>query len=58
MYKTMNMKKCISILMTTFAVSLSAPAQTWQPADPDATPEAKQLFTRLQNIQSLSLIHI
>lgn len=26
-------------------------AQTWQPADPDATPEAKQLFERLQKIQ-------
>ena len=30
----MNMKKSISILMAAFAVSLSVPAQTWQPADP------------------------
>ena len=28
----MNMKKSISILMAAFAVSLSVPAQTWQPA--------------------------
>ena len=43
----MNMKKSISILMAAFAVSLSVSAQTWQPADPDATPDAKQLFPRL-----------
>ena len=53
----MNMKKSISILMAAFAVSLSVPAQTWQPADPDATPEAKQLFTRLLNIQSKGIMY-
>lgn len=40
----MNMKKSISILMAVFIVSLSVSAQTWQPADPDATPEAKTTF--------------
>lgn len=43
--------------MAAFAVSLSVPAQTWQPADPDATPEAKQLFTRLLNIQSKGIMY-
>ena len=51
------MKKSISILSAAFAVSLSVPAQTWQPADPDATPEAKQLFTRLLNIQSKGIMY-
>lgn len=53
----MNMKKSISILMAVFIVSLSVSAQTWQPADPDATPEAKQLFTRLLNIQSKGIMY-
>lgn len=42
------------LLSTVFAVCVCAGlwAQTaWQPADPDATPEAKQLFARLVNIQ-------
>ncbi len=30
---------------------ISAFAQTWQVSDPEATPEAKQLFERLQKIQ-------
>ena len=53
----MNMKKSTSILMAVFIVSLSVSAQTWQPADPDATPEAKQLFTRLLNIQSKGIMY-
>jgi len=42
-------KNCISILF--FLLGISAMAQVWQPADPEATDEAKQLFARLMKIQ-------
>ena len=43
------------LLLTLALIGASAGlfAQTWQPADPDATPEAKQLFERLQKIQKV-----
>lgn len=41
--------------MTACSVSLSA--QTRQPADPEATPEARQLLTRLINIQSKGIMY-
>lgn len=51
----MNFKTSIAIFMTACTVSLSA--QTRQPADPEATPEAKQLLTRLINIQSKGIMY-
>lgn len=48
-------KKYIGILFMLFAVGLSA--QTWQPADPEASLEAKQLFARLLNIQSKGIMY-
>lgn len=51
----MNIKTSIAIFMTACSVSLSA--QTRQPADPEATPEARQLLTRLINIQSKGIMY-
>lgn len=51
----MNFKTSIAIFMTACTVSLSA--QTRQPADPEATPEARQLLTRLINIQSKGIMY-
>ena len=51
----MNFKTSIAIFMTACSVSLSA--QTRQPADPEATPEARQLLTRLINIQSKGIMY-
>jgi mannan endo-1,4-beta-mannosidase len=42
-------KTHISILF--LMVGIQAKTQVWQPADPDATPEAKLLFARLHKIQ-------
>ena len=50
------MRKIISsVLVAIVCISLSA--QTWQPADPDATPEAKQLFARLMKIQEKGIMY-
>ena len=50
------MKKSISfLLLALFTVSLSA--QSWQPADPNATPEAKELFARLLKIKSKGIMY-
>ena len=50
------MKKIItSVLVAIVSISLSA--QAWQPADPDATPEAKQLFARLMKIQDKGIMY-
>ncbi len=40
----------VGLFLFCFCSVLSA--QQWQPADPEATPEAKALFARLQKIQS------
>ncbi|MDR0348277.1 MAG: glycoside hydrolase family 26 protein [Tannerella sp.] len=48
-------KVLLSILSILASVSLSA--QTWQPADPDATPEARQLFERLLKIQGKGIMY-
>lgn len=41
------------LLLLTFGLS----AQTWEPADPDATPEAKQLFRRLLMLQEKGIMY-
>ena len=47
------------IVLSVFAIGLcvSLSAQKWQPADPDATPEAKQLFARLMKIQEKGVMY-
>jgi len=42
-------KSLVSLVLCCFCSGLSA--QIWQPADPEATPEAKALFARLLKIQ-------
>ena len=45
-----DMKKTlISLLLILGGVTLTA--QEWKPADPEATPEAVELFSRLKKIQ-------
>lgn len=43
-------RKIVSLFLLCFSLVLSA--QEWQLADPEATPEAKALFARLQKIQA------
>ena len=45
----MSLKSFLSLALLSATVSLHA--QEWRPADPDATPEAVQLFQRLIKIQ-------
>jgi mannan endo-1,4-beta-mannosidase len=47
-------KNLLSILFIMFCVG--SMAQAWQPADPEATPEAKQLFARLVSIQNKGIM--
>ena len=50
------MRKIItSVTVAIICIGLSA--QTWQPVDPDATPEAKQLFARLIKIQEKGIMY-
>ena len=48
-------KSILSVFVISICMSLSA--QKWQPADPDATPEAKQLFARLIKIQEKGVMY-
>ena len=48
--------KRIQFSILFLVLGLSITAQVWQPADPNATPEAKQLFTRLVNIQNKGIM--
>lgn len=50
------MKKVILITYFILLVT-SLFAQSWQPADPQATPEAKQLFNRLLKIQDKGIMY-
>lgn len=50
------MKKINIVTIILFIFSGLA-AQTWQPADPNATPEAKQLFNRLLKIQEKGIMY-
>ncbi|MDR0973357.1 MAG: glycoside hydrolase family 26 protein [Prevotellaceae bacterium] len=45
----------VSLLSLLMVSGLSA--QTWQPADPDATPEAKALFARLLKLQDKGVMY-
>lgn len=49
------MKKLLIALLLIGATTVLS-AQTWQVADPDATPEAKQLFERLIKIQKTGIM--
>ena len=48
-------KSILSVFVISICMSLSA--QKWQPADPEATPEAKQLFARLIKIQEKGIMY-
>jgi mannan endo-1,4-beta-mannosidase len=48
-------RKLVSLFLLCFSLFLSA--QEWQPADPEATPEAKALFARLQKIQAKGIMY-
>ena len=50
------MKK-ISFAAFFMFLGVAISAQTWQPADPEATPEAKQLFNRLVQIQEKGIMY-
>lgn len=50
------MKK-INIVIFFLFLFLCLSAQTWQPADPNATPEAKQLFNRLLKLQEKGIMY-
>ncbi|MDR1780568.1 MAG: glycoside hydrolase family 26 protein [Tannerella sp.] len=47
----------INLKILLLSVCMGAAAQTWQIADPDATPEAKALFARLQKIQDKGIMY-
>ena len=51
------MRKIYFSIPLAIGIYMSLPAQTWQPADPDATPEAKQLFARLMKIQEKGVMY-
>ena len=45
------MKRKYLTTLAALAVMIGINAQQWSPSDPQATPEAKALFTRLLNLQ-------
>jgi len=57
--ETKNITIMKRISLGTFFMLLGATlsAQTWQPSDPEATPEAKQLFSRLLKIQEKGIMY-
>lgn len=51
------MKKILIGAAMLLGMCLSAYAQEWKPADPDATPEAVALFNRLKKIQEKGIMY-
>jgi mannan endo-1,4-beta-mannosidase len=51
------MKKCIPVLLTLLALACAKQPQKPVPADPQATPEAVQLFNRLMALQDKGVMY-
>lgn len=51
------MKYRILIPLLLILGCIASQAQTWQPADPEATPQAKELFRRLMDIQKKGIMY-
>jgi mannan endo-1,4-beta-mannosidase len=49
--------KVFHLIIALLFVSVCASAQNYQPADPQATPEAKQLFARLMELQKKGVMY-